>query len=178
MDMSKMVQLKGYEGYYFDEDFNIWSFKRRKPKMLKLCPRWKNKGSRQKHLRVNINRKYLTIHRLVYETFKGEIPEGQMVRHLDDNEFNNRPENLALGTHKDNVQDCIRNGNYKGKITQAQAREIILLAVHFKGVEIAEFYEVHPKTIYAILSGRTWKHVDRENLSFEGGSYVQSKSIS
>src|SRR5690349_12707922 len=103
MDMSKMVQVKGYEGYYFDEDFNIWSFRRKEPRQLKPCPRWKGKGSRQKHLRINLGQKYLSVHRLVYETFKGEIPPGQMVRHLDDNELNNHPDNLELGTHKDNI---------------------------------------------------------------------------
>ena len=35
-----------------------------------------------------------------------------VIRHLNDIKTDNRLENLAFGTLSDNVQDCIRNGNY------------------------------------------------------------------
>lgn len=170
--MSKMVPVKGYEGYFFDENYNIWSFVRKTPRQLKPFVRWKGKGSRQKHLRVSIACKNVAVHRLVYETFKGEIPPGHMVRHLDDNEYNNVPENLATGTHQDNSDDCIRNKRVRGKLSFQQAREILILGLHFEVKELQEFYGVSGKTIRSILNGTTWAHLDRSNLKFENQKEV------
>lgn len=57
------------------------------------------------------------IHRLVYEAFNGPIPDGYIVRHLNDNADDNRPENLVVGTHQDNINDMLRNsGHYRSKV--------------------------------------------------------------
>ena len=46
----------------------------------------------------------------------GPNPLGyNVVRHLNDVKTDNRLENLAFGTLSDNMQDCIRNGNYNYK---------------------------------------------------------------
>jgi len=57
---------------------------------------------------------------LVLFTFKGPSPtpygngKGKsVVRHLNDDDKDHRPSNLAWGTQKDNVQDAIRNGVFK-----------------------------------------------------------------
>lgn len=42
------------------------------------------------------------VHRLVYETFVGEIPEGMLVNHINENKKDNRLENLNLMTPKEN----------------------------------------------------------------------------
>jgi hypothetical protein len=51
--------------------------------------------------------------------FVGPCPEGQEVRHLDDNPTHNFwPENLAYGTHAENMEDIVRLGNhYKASMT-------------------------------------------------------------
>ena len=41
-------------------------------------------------------------HRLIYETFKGPIPEGMQVNHMDENKHNNCIWNLNLLTNKQN----------------------------------------------------------------------------
>ena len=71
------------------------------------------KGSKG-HYGVNLHRggvsKTHYIHKLVAQAYISN-PEGlPLVRHLDDVKENNRAENLAWGTHKDNAQDAIRNG--------------------------------------------------------------------
>lgn len=44
------------------------------------------------------------VHRLVCEAFNGPCPEEKPVcMHLDENSSNNRPENLAWGTQKENL---------------------------------------------------------------------------
>lgn len=42
------------------------------------------------------------VHRLVWETFKGEIPEGLEIDHIDNNRKNNRLDNLQLVTRAKN----------------------------------------------------------------------------
>lgn len=54
------------------------------------------------------NKRYLR-HRIVWEMFNGEIPDGMVVRHLNDVKGDDRIENLAIGTYRDNCLDRIRN---------------------------------------------------------------------
>lgn len=44
---------------------------------------------------------------LVYLWFKGDIPAGMEVDHIDDNPLNNLPENLHLLSHKANIWKAI-----------------------------------------------------------------------
>lgn len=43
------------------------------------------------------------VHRLVCEAFNGPPQDGQVCMHLDEKSANNRPENLAWGTQKENL---------------------------------------------------------------------------
>lgn len=53
------------------------------------------------------------MHRLVAEAFIPNPNNYPLVRHLDDDPSNNCVENLAWGTSRDNVRDCIENGNFR-----------------------------------------------------------------
>ena len=46
------------------------------------------------------------VHQLVALAFHGPRPEGLETRHLDGNKLNNTPENLAYGTHAENMADA------------------------------------------------------------------------
>ena len=43
------------------------------------------------------------VHRLVCEAFNGPPAHGQVCMHIDENAANNRPENLAWGSQKENL---------------------------------------------------------------------------
>lgn len=58
-------------------------------------------------------RKNRRLHHLVLEAFVAPKPEGQVGRHLDDNQNNNRLDNLSWGTQKQNAEDRLRNGGYE-----------------------------------------------------------------
>jgi hypothetical protein len=52
---------------------------------------------------VTRKNKTLKVARLVCEAFNGPPQDKQVCMHLDENSCNNRPENLAWGTQKDNL---------------------------------------------------------------------------
>lgn len=58
--------------------------------------------------------RHVPIHRLVYEVWVGTIKEGMQINHIDDNSVNNHYLNLYMGTQKENIHDCIQNGNRVG----------------------------------------------------------------
>ena len=49
---------------------------------------------------------------LVLTTHVGPRPDGQLVRHLDDNSLDDRLTNLAWGTYDENAQDAWANGRF------------------------------------------------------------------
>lgn len=51
------------------------------------------------------NMKVVLEHRLVALKKYGAIPKGSVVRHMNGDKLDNRPENLVLGTHKENHTD-------------------------------------------------------------------------
>lgn len=51
------------------------------------------------------------VHRLVLEAFIGPCPEGMESCHWNDDPSDNRLSNLRWGTHSDNMNDRVRNGN-------------------------------------------------------------------
>lgn len=53
------------------------------------------------------------VHRLVALAFIGPPAEGQETRHLDGDSLNNCVENLAWGSHEENMGDTIRLGRYR-----------------------------------------------------------------
>ena len=46
---------------------------------------------------------YIPFHRLVYAWFKGKVPTGMVVDHIDDDKLNNDPNNLQLLTPAENI---------------------------------------------------------------------------
>ena len=60
----------------------------------------------------SFNRKVINIplSRFIYAWFKGDIPDGYIINHINGNSFDNRPENLQLLTVGDNLKRRFESG--------------------------------------------------------------------
>ncbi len=66
--------------------------------------------------RVDIHSKHMKVHKLVYLTWIGNIPNDKQINHKDDNKNNNYYLNLYTGTQAENISDCIKNKHREGNI--------------------------------------------------------------
>lgn len=103
--------VRGFERrYLIRDDGLVWSIKTMKPLAA-------NVAQSHGYLTVGLwdgRRHNRTVHSLVAAAFLGPRPHGHEVRHLDDDKLRNHVSNLAYGTHRDNMQDAIRNGKFGG----------------------------------------------------------------
>ena len=84
--------IKGYEGIYkCSDNGDVLNVKRNNILKPFIC-----RDHFTVNLCVNNKKKCFYLHRLVYETFVGEIPKGWVVCHKDCNNFNNKLSNLKL----------------------------------------------------------------------------------
>lgn len=102
--------MKYIEKYnrYIDNDCVIYK-KTKEGKLVQVKPSVNNCGYEfigYAHSRT------VLVHKLVYEAFKGEIPEGLEIDHIDRNKHNNSPDNLRVLTHKENMGNRGFNGSY------------------------------------------------------------------
>lgn len=108
-------------------------------------------------------------HRTAWELTFGKIPDGLCVRHTCDNPACCRPDHLVLGTQADNVQDMIDRGrdrkalgvdNGRAKLNPQKVRRLRRLRASGLSLKkIALIFGINDKTVWAVVSGKTWKHV-------------------
>lgn len=129
--------IKGYENLYEASNWGrIRSMRFGKIRILKPVKR--KDGYLQVGLYKDGNGKWFKIHRLVWETFNGEIPEGYEVNHINEITTDNRLSNLNLLTHSQNVNFGTRNQRIKEKRSQA------VLQLTYPGLEfIREWFSTH-----------------------------------
>lgn len=113
----------------------------------------------------------LSVHRAVMLAFKPEEKQ-VLVRHLDGNKHNNRLDNLAWGTHKENSDDMVRHGtaarsgesrrgekNGCARLTETEVLDIRKRAETESKASISRYYNVGETTIWNIVQRQRWKHI-------------------
>lgn len=150
--------------YLADRTGGIWSQNPRRKVELKLNQYIDGRG----YYVVKIYYQTRSVHRLLLLTFVGRPPfRNAHTRHLNGNPLDNRLENLAWGTAKDNAADRIRHGTvlrgsavYGAKLNDSLVRKIRrLYAIRHNITALARRFGVWPRTILYAATGRTWKHV-------------------
>lgn len=113
-------QIKGYdEVYSIDENGNIFR------NGIKMSPVNNGIGYLQIKLRKNKKRYNRYIHRLVWETFNGEIPKGLEINHINHDKSNNSLENLELVSHSDNLKRAFKKYGYFGSMNRPKSTLIL-----------------------------------------------------
>ena len=172
------LEIEGYPNYRVGSDGSVWTLKTQNGKGLR--DEWKRLSLTKNNFgyvhvclcHQNIAKSF-TVHGLVIRAFHGPNPGEMVCRHLDGNPSNNRPENLAWGTHKDNEDDKRRHGRTVcgERVHGSKLNKNTVLALRkmysdgFTLDEIANKYGVLMSTVHRAVTGKTWKHIPSIDLS-------------
>ena len=102
--------------------------------------------------------KIFQLHRLVYEAHYGEIPEGMLIDHIDNNKTNNNIDNLRLATLSENM--CNRKIHKNNKIGY---KNIILTKFNTYLVQIIK----NKKTVYCITFKSLEEAIKNRDIQLE-----------
>jgi len=102
------------------------------------------------------------VHRIVYQLFTGNDPEGLVVRHTCDNPKCINPEHLILGTAADNMLDRDsrgRHGASKTTLKDVQMIRDLYSTGRYLQKEIADLFGINHRTVSSIVTFTHYKHV-------------------
>lgn len=165
-----MKEIEGLEGYFADEEGNIWGNRkcgRNEFGELRILKSSSNgRGYLQVCMQINKVQISKKVHRLIALTFIPNPENKPQVNHINGIKTDNRAVNLEWSTNKENNHHARKLGLQtilKGekvacsKLTESQVLDIRGDARTKK--VIAEEYNVNITTIYSIISRKTWKHI-------------------
>lgn len=105
--MEGLKMIRNFEDYFINKEGQVFS-KRKNGKIKPLKVRHHPTG--YKYIGIySIDelgkryRKWLRVHRVVYEAFVGKIPKGYDIDHINSDRGDNRLVNLQLLTHRENI---------------------------------------------------------------------------
>lgn len=126
---------------------------------------------------LSYSRKSGGLHRIVYESFIGVIPEGLQINHMDGDKTNNHISNLELCTPSENTIHAYTTGlargrkgeeNHNSKLTELQVKEIYTLFEQgYTNDFIAKLYQIHSRYVSLIRHGKRWKYLYDETRPFK-----------
>lgn len=132
------------------------------------CWQWEASAYGPGYGSFKVNRKSTSAHRFSYQLFYGRIPKGLCVLHSCDNRLCVKPTHLRLGTHKENMEDCIKRGRIAWGERQGLSRFSVsqVKAIrHLHGVQkisiykIAKMYKCSTSALESIVKYKTWKRI-------------------
>ena len=161
--MSRVLVIPDLGKFEIFENGDVWRTCNGSHK-YKLTSFIGKRGYHNFYIRVKNKRKHVYLHRLIAMAFipnPNNLPE---VRHLDGNKLNNNLDNLAWGTHNDNMSDENWHHNrgencgaskLTWKIVRA-IRELFKRSTPLTNIRLAEYFGVSQPTISDIRRGATW----------------------
>jgi hypothetical protein len=161
--------IKGYEGLYQVSNFgNVKTLSRfkngymTKTRLLKHTPY--TNGYYMVTLVNGINRKKISIHRLVAQAFISNPDNKPEVNHFNGIKTDNRVENLEWCTHIENQKHASINSLYligekhpNSILTQKDVNEIRKIGKNKTLHELGKLYGVTYSTIWRVLKYKIWK---------------------
>ena len=179
------LRIKHFDDYIISNQGNVFSTKRKKP--LQLKPQ-KASQSKKKYLQVRLFSedtfsktkfdkfgkpyqvgKLFYLHRLMWENFIGDIPEGLQIDHIDENPRNNNINNLQLITSRENTLKAYRKDGVK---YLRKERDAMISA--YKEVKtyqnVAKIFNCSVSSVYRIIKNIQFPSKyskDRHNIIFD-----------
>lgn len=124
------------------------------------CLIWQGRTNRKGYGLISYGGKHRSTHRIVYEAFKWDIPEGLHVLHRCDNRRCVYLDHLHVGTNRDNIEDKISKDRSGKKLNISKVLEIKrLLAAGVPHSEIAAQFGIACSIVSRIKTGHRWGHV-------------------
>jgi hypothetical protein len=136
------------------------------------CWNWTASTNLAGYGRIKANGTMRYAHRVSYELFCCDIPDGMAVCHRCDNPGCINPEHLFLGTQSDNITDMVSKGRHaRGAIiahlgienAKAKLTEDDVVAIRgssgLTNTKLAELFGVSKVQIGNIRNGKSWSHV-------------------
>jgi len=167
----ELKQINNFEKYFINEDGQVYSnFKRG----LYLLKQQKASQSKKKYLQVRLfspEQKGVLhyVHRLVWETFRGEIPEDLHIDHIDGDPSNNNINNLQLITPIENTKKYHRKEtNYFRTKREEITKDYQELGSTAK---VAEKWGCSPSTVWYVVTNQV---LARRDGKFEYVVYDES----
>lgn len=161
----KWKAIPSFEGYEASSLGRIrWRTRIKKPSTdsqgYQRVSFWTDRGSRK-----------TSVHSLVAEAFLGPRPEGLVIRHINGDCADNRPENLVYGTQVENEADKKSHGKHvegerhpASKLTDEMVAEIRrrhkAAPKEFNASATAREFGVTWAVIKCVIDRVTWKHVN------------------
>jgi len=106
------------------------------------------------------------VHRVMYEAFVDQIPEGMHVLHKCDNRLCCNFGHLFVGTNKENIADKMRKDRSGKKLDIGKTKEIKrMLSDGHSQKYIADKFGVAQSIISRIKTGDRWSHVSNKEAN-------------
>lgn len=131
------------------------------------CMNWLRCKDSRGYGRVQFSGKQQRAHRVIWEHYNGEIPQGMLICHHCDNPACCNPGHLFMGSHLDNHRDKVRKGRQPRGMeivwTRLKDEDVFDIrakyAQGFRIRTIATAYSIGWGTARKIITGRTWNHL-------------------
>ena len=128
------------------------------------CWKWLGAKDSMGYGQMMINKRSTKAHRFSWELHQEKIPDGTHVLHKCDVRNCVRPDHLFLGTHQDNMRDMINKNRCPSRIKLTSNDVRLIRKAYFENnqrvVVLSKLFDVHRATIYAVLDGTNWGHVE------------------
>jgi hypothetical protein len=129
------------------------------------------KGYEKTSIVIGGELKTFATHRLVYQSFIGDIPSGFEIDHINDDRKDNRLTNLRVITRLDNVRKAAKahsrssrgSLNNQSRLSEQDVLNVYwLLSAGARKSTIARAFSVSTTSICNIANGRNWRHLHLE----------------